>query len=115
MSTAEWKREWRQRNPEKAREYERRARAKNPERFRQRTRRAQHKFHGYPVPTYPRPDVCDCCGKPPGKKALALDHDHVTGKFRGWLCNCCNLGIGRLGDNIEGVASALAYLMKRAN
>ena len=50
---------------------------------------------------------CDCCGK---TSKLVLDHDHNTGKFRGWLCHSCNIGIGHLGDNIPGLIRALAYL-----
>lgn len=43
---------------------------------------------------------------------MNLDHCHATGKFRGWLCRTCNLGIGQLNDNIEGLIRALAYLQK---
>lgn len=35
---------------------------------------------------------CDLCGakeKDLGKR-LALDHNHITGAFRGWLCDNCN-------------------------
>lgn len=53
---------------------------------------------------------CDCCGKE--SKKLHLDHDHYTAKFRGWLCIQCNQGIGKLGDNIEGVTNALNFLKK---
>lgn len=68
---------------------------------------------GIPEATHPCPVHCECCGKvlEPGKKTH-LDHDHVTGKFRGWLCNSCNLGIGALGDSIEGVKKALTYLRR---
>jgi hypothetical protein len=41
---------------------------------------------------------------------LVCDHDHRTGEFRGWLCQECNLGLGKIGDNIEGVRGMLAYL-----
>ena len=65
-------------------------------------------------------EVCDCCGRPPstsgkgsGIKKLCVDHDHETGEFRGWLCNDCNASIGKLGDNLEGLMRAVAYL-KRA-
>lgn len=59
----------------------------------------------------PDTDVCECCGKSGHK--LKLDHDHYTKQFRGWICDNCNTGIGRLSDSIEGVEKALAYL-KRA-
>ena len=66
----------------------------------------------------PKPEVCDCCGKHPKETSvlgtLLMDHDHNTDKVRGWLCNKCNLGIGNLGDNIEGLMKAMEYL-KREN
>lgn len=43
---------------------------------------------------------------------LAVDHDHETGRIRGLLCRHCNIGIGKLGDNISGLELALAYLRK---
>lgn len=61
----------------------------------------------------PRAARCECCGKPPeDHRALAFDHCHDSGDFRGWLCDNCNVGIGKLGDTIEGVKKALAYLKK---
>jgi hypothetical protein len=58
----------------------------------------------------PKPDKCDCCHTI--TDALVVDHDHISGKFRGWLCRSCNIGIGKLGDNIEGVQNAINYLKK---
>jgi len=58
-----------------------------------------------------KPKVCDCCGES-SEKSLVVDHDHNTLKFRGWLCASCNLGIGHLGDNIEGLEKAIAFLRK---
>ena len=58
-----------------------------------------------------KPEVCECCGKVPIK--WCLDHDHNTQKFRGWICERCNTGLGKLGDNIEGIARALNYLKTR--
>jgi hypothetical protein len=63
-----------------------------------------------PTPTRPEPPLCECCKKPPVKRSLALDHDHLKFTFRGWLCGRCNSGIGLLGDNKEGVQRALDYL-----
>lgn len=52
---------------------------------------------------------CHCCGKK-HHKTLVVDHCHVTDAYRGWLCEPCNFALGHLGDNIEGVEKALAYL-----
>jgi len=72
---------------------------------------AIRKFHGRPTPTRPCSDFCECCGGPPnGSGKLHEDHDHITGKFRGWLCGKCNAGIGFLSDCADGVAKALTYL-----
>tara|TARA_R110002012_G_scaffold268592_1_gene452559 strand:+ start:48 stop:566 length:519 start_codon:yes stop_codon:yes gene_type:complete len=42
----------------------------------------------------------------------AIDHDHVTKKFRGWLCSRCNTALGTLGDNITSLKKVLTYLKK---
>jgi hypothetical protein len=51
---------------------------------------------------------CELCHRP-GR--MQLDHDHATGKFRGWLCGSCNCGLGKLGDDIAGLRRAIAYLL----
>ena len=46
------------------------------------------------------------------KSLWALDHDHITGAGRGWLCHPCNRAIGALGDNIDNLARAILHLKK---
>jgi hypothetical protein len=42
---------------------------------------------------------CDICGKPDkGVGTHVIDHDHVTGLARGYLCRSCNNGIERVTD-----------------
>ena len=33
---------------------------------------------------------CQICGTVPKTRGLQWDHDHKTGKTRGWLCHRCN-------------------------
>lgn len=35
--------------------------------------------------------VCPLCNR---RGKLVPDHDHKTGKFRGWICGCCNRALG---------------------
>jgi len=56
--------------------------------------------------------VCAICGKPQPKQfhRLAVDHDHVTGKVRGLLCQSCNGMLGLAKDNITTLCDAIKYL-----
>lgn len=44
------------------------------------------------------------------RSVWCLDHNHNTLKFRGWICNNCNIAIGRLHDNPSIALSAYRYL-----
>jgi hypothetical protein len=52
--------------------------------------------------------TCFICGKKTEK--MCLDHDHNTGKARGYLCQQCNSGIGFLRDDKELLIKAALYL-----
>lgn len=62
--------------------------------------------------------LCGCCGKEIStdrhseQKKACVDHCHDTKQIRGLLCHSCNMGIGKLGDNLEGVVKAARYLEK---
>lgn len=54
---------------------------------------------------------CQICEIPEAKcsRKLCMDHCHKTGRFKGWLCVKCNLGLGYLEDHLE---QAIIYLSK---
>lgn len=57
---------------------------------------------------------CAICSKHQSeiKRALCVDHCHVTGKVRGLLCNFCNYGIGFL-DRKDFMDKASLYLQRK--
>jgi hypothetical protein len=55
---------------------------------------------------------CAICEKQLSKKNLDIDHDHVTGKVRGLLCNQCNQGIALLQENPQLLQKAANYLSR---
>lgn len=62
------------------------------------------------IPQRPIPERCECCGLPPStKRGLHLDHCHLTGRFRGWICHQCNTG-QTAATSLSGARLWLAYL-----
>jgi len=104
-------------NKERRQERDHADRAANPDKYRCKKLRAAYgisleEFHQRFAN---QNGACACCGglEPGGPKGQwNVDHDHLTGEVRGILCINCNLGIGKLGDSIEGLERALAYLKK---
>ena len=66
----------------------------------------RHKLkRSYPVPP---PGRCPVCDKQTNH--WVLDHCHTTSEFRGYICNDCNLGIGKFDDNPNIIYKAWRYL-----
>lgn len=66
-----------------------------------------------PIPSVENPYYCDCCYKSiVTTKTIQLDHCHLTGNFRGWLCKECNISIGNLGDDINSLINVIKYMNK---
>jgi hypothetical protein len=64
----------------------------------------------------PRPSHCELCGSASygrGNKkeaGICFDHDHKTGKARGWLCDRCNKMLGLAHDDIGLLKAMVSYL-----
>ena len=56
------------------------------------------------------PDRCEVCGSTVN---LCIDHDHVTGNYRGVLCNNCNLALGHLHDDPNIMIKLLNYITSK--
>jgi hypothetical protein len=104
---------YKQSRPEQEKEQRRKFLAKNPGYWR---RQKLGRLYGITMEQYDamlaaQNGGCACRGSVQnGDKPLFVDHDHATGTIRGILCHDCNAGIGELGDTIEGLRRALAYL-----
>ncbi len=59
-------------------------------------------------------EICGCFGKD-SLRGLCYDHDHKTGKFRGWICMRCNTAIGLVKENTETLMAMREYLIKSVN
>jgi len=57
---------------------------------------------------------CAICDVPIEIRKARIDHDHGTGQVRGILCDKCNIAIGMLGDGVDGLTRALAYVCSSA-
>ena len=55
------------------------------------------------------PEACENCGR---LSKVQLDHDHLSGHFRGWLCRECNLGLGKIGDSLAAAEQLVAHLKR---
>jgi hypothetical protein len=98
---------WQAKNRDKVRADNKAWRARNDDKITADRRLRQ----GLPLASRQAPESCECCGKKCSYR-LHLDHDHISGKFRGWLCAGCNVGLGYFGDNEDGLTKAMAYLCR---
>lgn len=90
---------------------EREYRATNPDAYRRTKLKHRYglSFEQYQELFLKQDGKCACCNE---RAAVDVDHCHDTGKVRGLLCRSCNVGLGQLGDSVEGLRRAIAYLEK---
>ena len=123
-------REWRRKNPERARAKSRRYWAvMDPEKRRKAMRRSNlMRGYGITVDEFDRLGeqqgwkcaICSCgidgtrkFGRAERRNAC-VDHHHGTQRVRGLLCWGCNTGIGQLGDDVGRLLAAVDYLRRHS-
>ncbi len=112
---AERSKKWRATNIERAKENRRRYYLENINKEKDystklnRLRRTGVSDEQYQIQLDIQKNVCAICNGT-CSKALAADHDHTTGVFRGLLCNNCNRGLGHFKDDPQLLFKAMEYL-----
>jgi len=129
---ADYRKTWKEKNPEKAIAYSRNYYTKNPERVeegRKRWKQVNRERHArnqranglkrsyrlslsdYQNLEDMQGGVCGICWHSPDDgQPLHVDHDHDTGKVRGLLCSRCNAALGLFKDSPEILVRAEDYL-----
>jgi hypothetical protein len=72
-------------------------------------------IEGYNILFVVQNGCCAICGDHQNnmKRKLSVDHNHITGEVRGLLCHKCNVAIGLMKDNVDTLANAIKYLLKK--
>ncbi len=69
---------------------------------------------------HPRPKIgehftCPICKRDfirEHKNDVVLDHSHIDGSIRGWLCSSCNTSLGKFRDDINILQRAIKWIQK---
>lgn len=56
-----------------------------------------------------KPKKCEICYR---EGRIVFDHDHKSGKFRGWICAKCNSTLGFVNDDCLILNAIINYLNK---
>lgn len=72
---------------------------------------------------YPRPNIgeefsCPICLKTfirEHQNDVVLDHSHIDGSIRGWLCSSCNTSIGKFNDDPEILQRGIDWIKNGGN
>ena len=63
-----------------------------------------------PMGAYWQCSICEKAGIVGVTVKLVLDHDHLTGHAREYICDSCNTGLGRFRNGHDYLGNALTYL-----
>ena len=103
MGTSEYTKQWREDNPGKVKGYQEIKKQRRQEKaveinFRQRLARYGLTLEDFEYLVSRSEGFCEICGADFEVTRDYIDHNHITGKVRGLLCNRCNMGLSYLED-----------------
>ncbi len=75
------------------------------------------------VERHPRPNIgeeftCPICHRKKirnFKNDVVLDHSHIDGGVRGWICSSCNTSIGKFYDDPNILQRAIDWIKNKGN
>ena len=115
-----YNRQYRKKNNEKAKAWDKKTRRKakklNPKKYKKNYRNNQLKHnYGITLTEYnaifeKQKGCCKICDRHQSELniALAVDHNHKTGKIRGLLCSLCNASLGRYEKYYDAIQEYIA-------
>jgi len=109
----EYNKQYAEKNKEKIKRYNKAKYRRNPEYYKELNLQRNFKLiiDQYNKLLEDQNSKCAICGRDNNvKKALAVDHNHKTGKIRGLLCHNCNIGLGVFNDNPLILIKVVKYL-----
>jgi len=124
--TTQAKKDYYRKHPEKRKEESKNRRTKNPEKERKMVTKSRYGLTKEEIQIFSMAQrgVCDICGKPETMKyqgivkLLSIDHNHLTNKVRGVLCQSCNSVLGYAKADTNGtdiLLRAISYLERAEN
>ena len=72
----------------------------------------------FPQPQIGDRFICPICGRNIVRKFkndVVLDHSHLDGSVRGWVCSSCNTSIGKFYDDTEILQRAIDWINNKGN
>ncbi len=111
-TTREYSRAYREANKEKINASKRVYREANKEKASEQSRKWRYGTCGSDL-FEKQKGACAICRaelSPSNPHNRHLDHCHITGAVRGWLCRKCNTGLGNFNDNAQLLKAAASYL-----
>ena len=105
---------WAEENSEKIKTIQKTWKERHPDKRKLYTRNSRIRAYGISPETYyemlqKQGNECAICKAKSTRRAMAIDHDHTTGKVRGLLCDGCNMSLGHI-ERKEWVEKANKYL-----